>query len=787
MMQSNIRKVKHKQQSGIWLIRPQYLIAALVLFAGLSTWLLSSTHADTGITAPAQNFNNLQYASTSGTQKLDLHLPARQGTPVPLVIDIHGGAFMEGDKADESYNYSRLLAAGYAVASVNYRLSGEAQFPAGGQDVKAAVRWLRANAATYGIDTYRFAAWGRSAGAYMANMLGTTGDQATVFDNDALGNATVSDAVQAVVSLYSPTNFATMDDQAREYCGNNYQVHDASDSPESIWLKQAVPESSLTAKANLVSYVGGNANLPAFFLSHGKADCTVAYGQSVELYDALKAKGQNPQLELRDGIGHADEGFDDEITDVALPFVQSAFAAIQTPTPVPADPVIDSFSANPTTIEQGETTTVQWQSTGATSCSIEPSAGQVAVDGSWKSPSLTNATSQTYTLACLNSAGKQATATVTVVVKAAAIPAPTITDFSANPATIESGTTARLTWTSDNVEASGCSIAPSPLTSALAEGSWVTPVLTGSMTYTLTCRNSAGTTATRSLTIVVTQPTAPQPQPTENTPTDTPPQPSPSPSTPPVSTPPEPVVVSQPTTQPVASSPTPPPTATSPTSAPTTTSTIPSSQPVTTPTAPATTTQSTSKTTTSSSPATTIASQTARSTITTNTPTPITNSLTVSTVSGETTLDATNVTDSAKEKTITKTEYYVKGTLIYTDSSTPYTLDTTKLRDGEHTITERTHYTDGSSSDVIDTVVVANNTARSGGRSSASTVALGITLTSAALIGSFIVMQFIKRRSSSSQFTSGSVVAPQNATLSSTDYPEDTSWQQNMRGPRGGS
>jgi hypothetical protein len=118
-------------------------------------------------------------------------------------VIVHG-AFKGGDKAMVGAKVQPLLDGGFAVASVNYRLSGEATFPAGAQDVKAAVRWLRANAATYSIDPDRFAAWGESAGGNLVALLGTTSDQATVLDDPELGN--VSSGVQAVTGSGRPTS-----------------------------------------------------------------------------------------------------------------------------------------------------------------------------------------------------------------------------------------------------------------------------------------------------------------------------------------------------------------------------------------------------------------------------------------------------------------------------------------------------------------------------------------------------------------------------------------------------
>ena len=119
-----------------------------------------------GVTGDAQTLANVPYATTSASQRLDLHLPRRTGTAVPVVLVIHGGAFSGGGKDDTDVQAAvrALVDHGYAAAAVEYRLSGEAPFPAGLQDVKAATRWLRAHAGTYGLDPGRFAAWARRPG-----------------------------------------------------------------------------------------------------------------------------------------------------------------------------------------------------------------------------------------------------------------------------------------------------------------------------------------------------------------------------------------------------------------------------------------------------------------------------------------------------------------------------------------------------------------------------------------------------------------------------------------------
>lgn len=282
--------------------------------------------AEQPVSASVTSYTDLAYAGTSDAQRLDLYLPATSGT-APLVIDIHGGGFSEGDKSDEEYNREALLAAGYAVASVNYRLSGEAAYPAAVQDVKASVRWLRANAATYGLDSTRFAVWGRSAGGTLAELVGATGGRTTVFDDASLGNASVSSAVQAVIAWYSPSDLRTEQAQntAPGGCEGTPLDHDAADSPEGLWLGAQVSSvTSLAAQASPVTWAASATTLPPFSLAHGTADCTVPYGQSQEMATVVRAGGGTAALTLLDGAVHEDDRFATELVDPAVAFLDAA-------------------------------------------------------------------------------------------------------------------------------------------------------------------------------------------------------------------------------------------------------------------------------------------------------------------------------------------------------------------------------------------------------------------------------------------------------------------------------
>lgn len=143
---------------------------------------------------------DISYAPISEAQKLDIYLPDEKKEKYPVIIFIHGGAWMSGDKRENfSLPILRGLKEGYAVISINYRLSGEATFPAAIEDVKAAIRFIRANANKYNLDVEQITLFGRSSGANLATLAGVTSGT-TKFDNPELGNSDVSSSVHTVVA-----------------------------------------------------------------------------------------------------------------------------------------------------------------------------------------------------------------------------------------------------------------------------------------------------------------------------------------------------------------------------------------------------------------------------------------------------------------------------------------------------------------------------------------------------------------------------------------------------------
>ncbi|MFM7679946.1 MAG: alpha/beta hydrolase fold domain-containing protein, partial [Roseiflexaceae bacterium] len=205
-------------------------------------------------------------------QTLDIYLPAGTG-PWPVIVYIHGGAFRMGSKSDRVP--LAMLARGYALVSLNYRLSQHAIFPAQIEDCKAAVRWLRAHAADYRLNATRIIAWGESAGGHLATMLGVSGH---VDAWEVGAYRTHSSRVQGVVDFYGPTDFLQMDTQRLPHG----MVHDGADSPESELIGGAIQaHPHATAQANPMTHIRGDA--APFVVIHGDADPLVPYGQSVIL------------------------------------------------------------------------------------------------------------------------------------------------------------------------------------------------------------------------------------------------------------------------------------------------------------------------------------------------------------------------------------------------------------------------------------------------------------------------------------------------------------------------
>lgn len=264
------------------------------------------------LSAAPKILRNLPYA-TSGheRQTLDLHLPESADGPVPLLIWIHGGGWQSGSKENALPLRQGWTERGYAVASLNYRFSWQAVFPAPIEDCKSAIRWLRANAEEYGIDPERFGVWGSSAGGHLAALLGTSGDAGGFDAGDHLDQ---SSRVQAVCDYYGPTDFIAF------VATPGYGNHGTADAPEAKLLGGPVMEKQeLAARANPITFASGDD--PPFLIVHGDNDPIVPINQSKLLFEALKREGGSPHFHTIKGAAHG-RGFNGpEI----LPMVKAFF------------------------------------------------------------------------------------------------------------------------------------------------------------------------------------------------------------------------------------------------------------------------------------------------------------------------------------------------------------------------------------------------------------------------------------------------------------------------------
>jgi acetyl esterase/lipase len=229
---------------------------------------------------------NLSYINgdNSDYHKLDLYLPAGNNKPMPVVVWIHGGAWMQGNK--EICPASLFVKKGIAVASMNYRLSSEAPFPAQIQDCKSAVKYLRANAKQFNLNPNAIGAWGHSAGGHLAQLLGLSKTPKS-FANDLADD---SKGIQAVCNFAGPNNLFTL-----------YHKHKNLNEQISMLFGNKVTDEALR-QASPVTYVNNDA-APSLIV-HGTKDNVVPFEQGKELYDGLAKAGAKVSLLRINGGEH---------------------------------------------------------------------------------------------------------------------------------------------------------------------------------------------------------------------------------------------------------------------------------------------------------------------------------------------------------------------------------------------------------------------------------------------------------------------------------------------------
>ncbi len=260
-----------------------------------------------------QSIPEVAYAKPLGFRPLTLDLylpPAAMPRPVkgfPLVVHVHGGAWLGGDKRhsgafiDFPSVLASLAARGYVVASVEYRLSGEAKFPAQVQDVKSAIRWLRRHAATYSIDPARAVTWGESAGGHLAALVAVS-CRAAGLEPDQQPRQDASDCVQGAVTWFGVFDMSTLVKQAREA---RAMSREAFDAPE--WKLLGCVAAQCTreqlAAASPIRYV--DREDPPMLLIAGNEDTFVPPAQTLQMSAQLDGAGVRGELVMLQGVDHS--------------------------------------------------------------------------------------------------------------------------------------------------------------------------------------------------------------------------------------------------------------------------------------------------------------------------------------------------------------------------------------------------------------------------------------------------------------------------------------------------
>jgi acetyl esterase/lipase len=239
---------------------------------------------------------------THERNKLDVFVP-KADKPLPLIVWVHGGGWEAGDKGGGNAAMSQL-GRGYAVASINYRFSKHAPFPAQIHDAKAAIRFLRANAKKYNLNPDRFGVIGASAGGHLVSLLGTSGGVKDL-EGDG-GNKDASSAVQAVIDVFGPTDLAKLSPPGKVNAVTRLLGGDTADKAD------------LAKQGNPITYVD-KADPPVLIL-HGDKDTLVPVSQSELFRDALKGAGVENELVVVPGAGHSGAVFNKDTTAKATEF-----------------------------------------------------------------------------------------------------------------------------------------------------------------------------------------------------------------------------------------------------------------------------------------------------------------------------------------------------------------------------------------------------------------------------------------------------------------------------------
>lgn len=258
-----------------------------------------------------RKFLDVPYAHESKRQCFDLYLPEEGDGPFPLLIHIHGGAFEMGDKRDDHMDgYLTGIKRGWAVASLDYRFSSEAIFPAAVLDCREAVRYIRAHAREFSVDPEKIAIIGGSAGGNLTAMLGMNVPDGAFPGEEERSEYTAPATVQAAVDQFGPVSFGTLAAQAAAN-GVTMVPPDPANMPESRYIGVSIAEAPARLLAQSGPAYWAGPDMAPMLVQHGTQDHLVPFEQSVELVAALKEKGLGDRVEFvpLEGADHEDPAF----------------------------------------------------------------------------------------------------------------------------------------------------------------------------------------------------------------------------------------------------------------------------------------------------------------------------------------------------------------------------------------------------------------------------------------------------------------------------------------------
>jgi len=245
-------------------------------------------------------------------RKLQIIKPWQDGEKFPLIVYIQGSAWGAQDLYSAIPNLSHIAAKGYIIASVEIRNTNIAKFPAALEDVKCAIRFMRENADTYGIDPNNVAVWGDSSGGHLALMTGLTSGE---YNNGLYKDQ--SDEVSAVVDYYGVSNLLTLG----KY--NDTFDHDSADCPEALFIGGKIKDNIELAKKASPFYMDLGKKLPPFLIIHGDEDNLVHINQSIEMFKALKEHNQKVFFYKVIGAGHGPGIWSPQVLNLTEKFLAS--------------------------------------------------------------------------------------------------------------------------------------------------------------------------------------------------------------------------------------------------------------------------------------------------------------------------------------------------------------------------------------------------------------------------------------------------------------------------------